>query len=98
MTTTRNSLRDRVNRRARELEAQGRIAPRILPRPGGVRARTPGTTLWMVRIVSDGKRRTREEAAATFAQQPFATSAVEAGMSGAFYVWEIDEALDPRSK
>lgn len=97
----RNSLADRFRRSARRLEQEGRIGRRVLVGPGTVdKATPPGMTKWMVKstYLEDGKvkRRTRAEAAATFAHQTFAGTAVEAGVSGGWYVWWIPEEMDPR--
>lgn len=93
----RTSTHDLVRARFRVLEAEGRVAPSFLPAPSASRACPAGYTVWRVRITVDGHRRTRAEAAATFAHQTFARSAVDAGMSGGWYLWHIEERLDPRS-
>lgn len=56
----------------------------------------PHRTKWSVPIVANGRRRTREEAARTFAGKPFAKTAAVAGISGGYYVWFIDADKDPR--
>ena len=58
---------------------------------GTVPARTPGTRLHVVKQVVDGKRRTRVEAEATFAHQPWAKWARYVRVSGGFFCWEVSE-------
>jgi hypothetical protein len=58
----RNTLRDLVNRRARVLEAEGRIEPRRLTSPAGSYTRQADDIL--VEIERDGVRRTRDDALA----------------------------------
>lgn len=101
MTRPRYGTSGAVFRAAKRLEQDGKIAKSVLIGPGTVDKATPtGMTKWMVKstYLEDGKvrRRTRAEAARTFAHQAFAETAVEAGVSGGWYVWFVDERLDPR--
>lgn len=96
MTRPRGDTRDQVAAATRRLESEGMHRPPLVG-PGTVRSAVPpGRTKWTVRMMVDGRRRTRAEAAETFAHQAFAATAEEAGMSAGFYCWLIDEALDPR--
>lgn len=65
--------------------------PEPLTGPGTLKDRTGGTNLWRVRIVVEGKRRTQEAAARTFADQPWAVRAKYRCMSGGYYCWEYEE-------
>lgn len=96
MTQSRNGTRDLFDRAARRLEAQG-MDRQPLPGPGTLRTSVPaGRTKWSVAVMKDGRRRTRAEAAKTFAHQAFARAAIEAGVSGGHYIWTIPEEMDPR--
>ena len=62
-----------------------------LAQPGTLRDRAPGTRLHRVKVMVDGRRRTKAEAAATFAHQPWASKARYAQASAGWYCWEVPE-------
>lgn len=86
----RNGIAEQAARGANKLEAEGMKRP-PLSGPGTIRTRRSGYVLWRVRQFVDGQRRTREDAARTFAHQPWAKWAEGGWQSGGFYCWEVPE-------
>jgi hypothetical protein len=83
----RNQTRDQFARGCRNVCGK----PPTPTGPGTLPSRTPGTRLHVVKIMVDGKRRTRAEAEATFAGKEWARGAVYVRMSGGYYVFEVPE-------
>ena len=87
----RNSTRDRVNRRARQLEAEGRIQRRVLRGPSRPFKLTPGFAPVYVNMrAPDGTSRDTDAARAFLAERPYAALLVYRGVARERHVFEYD--------
>jgi hypothetical protein len=90
-TATRNTLRDLVNRRARELEKEGRIAKTERVSPARTFRLTPGWQPVYVKVHDpEGKPRDQQAALAFLAGRPYAHLLVYKGVSRGMHVCEFD--------
>lgn len=82
----RNGTADRVARRSRQLESEGRIAPRHLPSPARAFKLTPGFAVVYVKTrAPDGTPRDADEALRFLADRSYAHLLVYRGTSRQIY-------------
>lgn len=83
---SRNRIAEVAGRSVARLEAEGRIARTVRMTPQSFRARAPGTVLHRVKQTTEIA--TREDAARTFADKPWASKARWFCYANGMFVWE----------
>lgn len=93
MTRRGKRIEDVFRRSTARLEAEGRLGKTVRMTPQSFRDRRPGTVLH--RVKQTEQVATREDAARTFADQPWAKQARWFCYANGFFVWERPEGATP---